>query len=204
MPGRRGFTLAEVLAVVAIMAILSAIATTAFFASRKAAQRAACISNMSQIGKALLMYAADADGLAPQIRTKSLLVGRERTPVHGDPKIWRDCLNRYVRNVDVFYCPSDSNARTTRMDGAVDGDENSLYTSYSTPIIVNGETFTDGSTRVSVDNPKFANVPYAQDRIPVRRDAKGQFYFRTFHGETATSLYYDGHVAHQAIARKSP
>ena len=62
---RRGFTLIELLVVIAIIAILAAILFPVFAQAREAARKAACQSNLKQLGNAVLMYAQDFDELLP-------------------------------------------------------------------------------------------------------------------------------------------
>src|SRR5438270_9796759 len=60
---KRGFTLIELLVVIAIIAILAAILFPVFAQAREAARKAACQSNLKQIGSALAMYRDDYDGI---------------------------------------------------------------------------------------------------------------------------------------------
>ena len=60
-----GFTLIEILVVVAIIAILVAIAFPAISNAKKRANEASCLANMKQCGAAILVYASDSDGQFP-------------------------------------------------------------------------------------------------------------------------------------------
>ena len=62
---RHGFTLIELLAVIAIIAVLAALLLPGLAAARKVARKAACISNLRQIGIAIHAYAGDYDGSIP-------------------------------------------------------------------------------------------------------------------------------------------
>src|SRR5690349_23826516 len=62
---RNGFTLIELLVVIAIIAILAAILFPVFAQAREKARAASCLSNLKQIGLALMMYVQDYDELLP-------------------------------------------------------------------------------------------------------------------------------------------
>lgn len=61
----RGFTLIELLVVVAIIAVLIAILLPALSGARMQARKAACASNLRQIGIGFHMYTDDFDGAFP-------------------------------------------------------------------------------------------------------------------------------------------
>ena len=84
---RRGFTLVEILVVIAIIAILAAILFATIGSVRRRAHLANCMSNMRQIGMALTMYKDDTGEMdAPHISTTY--------PV-------------FVSNAKIFHCPLD-------------------------------------------------------------------------------------------------
>lgn len=64
-PSRRAFTLIELLVTVAIIAILAALLLPALASGKAQGKRAACISNLRQMGIAIESYAPDYDGDIP-------------------------------------------------------------------------------------------------------------------------------------------
>jgi prepilin-type N-terminal cleavage/methylation domain-containing protein/prepilin-type processing-associated H-X9-DG protein len=98
---RRAFTLIELLVVVAIIAVLAALLFPVFAQSREKARQAGCMSNLRQLGMAVMQYAQDHDETywpGPYSKT----VDARRLAV-GPPEF----VYPYVKNSAVFSCPSE-------------------------------------------------------------------------------------------------
>jgi prepilin-type N-terminal cleavage/methylation domain-containing protein/prepilin-type processing-associated H-X9-DG protein len=100
---RRGFTLIELLVVIAIISILASILFPVFSRARAKGRATACLSNESQILKALMMYSQDYDESFPMVQgpgsghyvTTPTLIGYQ----------WYDAIYAYMRNWDILICP---------------------------------------------------------------------------------------------------
>ncbi|MBV9867241.1 MAG: DUF1559 domain-containing protein [Abitibacteriaceae bacterium] len=98
-----GFTLIELLVVIAIIAILAAILFPVFGRARENARRAACQSNLKQIGLAIEQYKQDYDSFYP---------GAQNT-VGSVTYSWPTIIFPYVKNEQVFVCPSGEDSPIT-------------------------------------------------------------------------------------------
>jgi len=97
---RRGFTLTEMLTVIAIMAILMALLFPVFSTSREKARQNACLTNLKQVGTALTAYAQDYDDVNVLSHDCGLSWG------YGMPVIYAHLLLPYTRSSIVFACGS--------------------------------------------------------------------------------------------------
>src|SRR5579864_6739269 len=62
---RSGFTLLELLLVIAIIVLLASILLPVVSKARESARRTACMNNLRQISQAVLAYVSDNDGAFP-------------------------------------------------------------------------------------------------------------------------------------------
>ncbi|MBC8102408.1 MAG: DUF1559 domain-containing protein [Cytophagales bacterium] len=113
-----GFTLIELLVVIAIIAILAAILFPVFAQAREKARQTACLSNMKQIGLALIQYVQDYDGVTmPDKYENGGAIGD--VPNFADPASYNPNPNflgsllTYIKNNQVFACPSAQDATGT-------------------------------------------------------------------------------------------
>ncbi len=112
---RKGFTLIELLVVIAIIAILAAILFPVFARAREQARKTACLSNMKQLGTALLMYTQDYDEMLP-MTNYDRWVGKS-SDWGMDLIVWCDVLMPYVKNYQIFVCPSRPQEAVGRVGG---------------------------------------------------------------------------------------
>jgi prepilin-type N-terminal cleavage/methylation domain-containing protein len=137
--GRRGFTLVELLAVMAIISILMALLLPAIGKARYQARVLSCKNNLKQIGMAITMYASAFNGWMPvdgdcmdltnpakngTEATDELFDGRTfYTPISPDPA-WRLHLrglglltmlqNHFIGDQAILFCPADDSIDMNR------------------------------------------------------------------------------------------
>ena len=99
---RRGFTLIELLVVIAIIAILAAILFPVYARVKEKGRRTACVSNLKQIGLALITYTDDYDGVIPDSPAINFQNGA------NDPTALWVRMQPYVKNTGIWVCPSDT------------------------------------------------------------------------------------------------
>jgi prepilin-type processing-associated H-X9-DG protein len=106
--------LIELLVVIAIIAILAAILFPVFAKAREKARQTSCLSNVRQLGTALLSYAQDYDENLPQGMTWCHDASLDPQSagayglVPGNFQFFYQ-IQPYVRNHQIFDCPSGRN-----------------------------------------------------------------------------------------------
>lgn len=114
--GLRGFSLTELMVVLAIIAVLIGLAIPAVSQIRAASRRMQCAGNQGQIASAVLAYARRHDGRMVPLTTNSVIDMQgvsQPAAFNLDSKLgashtWADVLYRqgYLR-ADAFACPND-------------------------------------------------------------------------------------------------
>jgi prepilin-type N-terminal cleavage/methylation domain-containing protein len=121
-PGRRKFTLVELLIVIAVIGVLVAMLLPNVRMSREAARRSSCSNNLKQIGIALHNYHDDYQSFPPAYTVAAdgkplhswrtlILPYLEQKPLYDKidlSKPWDDPANQaaYDSAVSVYQCPS--------------------------------------------------------------------------------------------------
>nr|WP_309688956.1 prepilin-type N-terminal cleavage/methylation domain-containing protein [Armatimonas sp.] len=204
----RAFTLIELLVVIAIIAILAAILFPVFAQAREKARATACLSNLKQIGLALMMYTQDYDETNPPYNDG--VINFNAPAVVATTPNFLGCLTPYTKNKGIYFCPSVPNGAGTQACDAVAVPESCTSYLGNAPII--------GATIAAIPNP--ADIVYTQELFNKRnfafmrprvlnatagtyqwwhfpRGIGTQENYTTTHMEGGNVLFCDGHAKHR-------
>jgi prepilin-type N-terminal cleavage/methylation domain-containing protein/prepilin-type processing-associated H-X9-DG protein len=90
---RTGFTLIELMVVIALMVILAALLFPALAEARDAARRSRCVANLHQLGLAHFMYVQDNDDTLPTWQISG---------PGGQSVLWTEFLAPYYRSAQIL------------------------------------------------------------------------------------------------------
>ncbi len=100
---RRAFTLIELLVVIAIIAILAAILFPVFAQAREKARATSCLSNMKQMGLAVVQYTQDND----ETFMNGSVPPASASDNYNYGMGWAGQVYPYVKSRGVYACPDD-------------------------------------------------------------------------------------------------
>lgn len=125
---RKAFTLIELLLVITIIAILSAMMFPVFNKAKESARETQCLNNIKQLGMSLMMYMGDYDGVFPVAPIHENLMHPGEGELYCGHKVpkaedivrvkaasFRAQLEPYIKSQKIFICPSDN--RNVAKDG---------------------------------------------------------------------------------------
>ena len=165
-----GFTLVELLVVLALVAIVASLAVPAYQRVIQSGRATACVSNLRQISVGLSAYLADNNNVMPTLNTA-------RASKSVDVPVIDNTLSRYITTPSVFACPAD-----------VNGFAQSTGTSYFWNVAINGQSAASLNFL-----PMLQSGPNVQSpsQIPVMADKEG---FHPYLANKVNVLYADGHA----------
>lgn len=188
-----GFTLVELLAVIAIVGVLALLASGAVNRALDGARRAECAGNLSTLGKAFHMYIAD-QSVFPQKNPKD------------QPQDWLVSVAPYLgNNSKVMCCPVDRvvDGKTVDFRSTID---TNLVTNYGISYWLAEGIATGGGGTTTKRLPSPVNLPSAS-KVGVLVDSRNNWVKETqpdrvwaAHGGQANMLFFDGHVESRKVS----
>jgi prepilin-type N-terminal cleavage/methylation domain-containing protein/prepilin-type processing-associated H-X9-DG protein len=223
MQRRTGFTLIELLVVIAIIAILAAILFPVFAQARDKTRQAACLSNLKQVGTALVMYGQDYDERMPVTCnygrgwtwfskalggpcsqagiTASTPLNTDLGPSQTPLRYIQEFLQPYCKNEQVWFCPSVGRGRNWLLKaGPTYGFNGTTY------IFNHGTNTPPKGTAVLVSGLALAQIPRPTE-APVLWDMPYWFIpdnncpawdAQSAHARGLNVTYADGHAKYAA------
>lgn len=178
-----GFTLIELIVVIAIIGMLVVLSVPELTRVRTRAQSTVCVNNLRQVGIGVLNYVADNDNTYPVVEPNP------NDPIYTDPipgedgyqevKPMLEALEPYGVTEGVLKCPADLRRSPSYFS--------SYNSSYQWRITVDGENAT--SPMIYGGRRGFGVRVAKPSRVTICTD------FEPIHGGRVNRLYGDGHVS---------
>lgn len=106
----KGWSLLELLTVIAIIAILVAILFPVFARAKEAARKATCLSNISQISKAMRLYSLDYNDYIFFDKGRAGNYPLNQGD-YGNGYYFKKSMKNYIPNWEIWFSPSDPYAK---------------------------------------------------------------------------------------------
>ncbi|NPV47320.1 MAG: DUF1559 domain-containing protein [Armatimonadetes bacterium] len=193
MHHRRGFTLVELLVVIGIIAVLTAILLPVFAQARAKARSTRCVANLRQLGMAMAMYMDDYDGHYPwgvDPADRYLPVIWNDFPYWQSwiPYMWylHEVVNPYVKSREMWHCPSDGGFDELEDVGLPLNGRPTAFDAFGTSYMYRTELTFTFSRQEALRDPARINVLF---------DGYGDWHGgRAHHARRWNVLYGDWHV----------
>ena len=179
MKNHRGFTLVELLVVVAIIGVIASLAMPEYQKFIDRAQSVTCINNLRQVGIGVLNYVGDNDNAYPIIEPNpdNPVYNPEEDGVEAKPML--EALQAYGVNDQVLKCPTDLRSG--------DSYYSRYQTSYQWRIILDDE---NAVAPKIYGGRRGAGVRVVKpSRVTICTD------YEAIHSGRLNRLYADGHVS---------
>lgn len=200
---KRAFTLLEVLVVIGILCLLAGMIFAVASSARASSARTAALSNISQVGKATLLYTGDHDGAFPYGVSAddkfTVCPGDERSPL----PLVTEPLATYVKSAEIWRDPLDtgipqpaSREYSEPIECQLPGTRPSLYAKYGSSFVYRGDLAVDHVREPFELVEEGTEAVLDQSKVAIFQDGYGNW-----HGGPAipakrvVALFGDGHAA---------
>lgn len=171
---RRGYTLMEILMVISVIAVLSAIVFGVMGAVKNRAKHAVCAEQLHSLGAAITLYANDHDGWVPPATTDEWFYAHRDPPLvsldelKASPQLFHDALRQYVKNEAIWFCPTDAYAHKDILWLG----QRHLITSYRYFPRMEGRAIV-WPPLMQLNRDRLSNIPEGAEDVPLIGDAVG-------------------------------